>query len=347
LSNDSPGELDMDADGLADGSLTETDIDGDGLADKSPNETDIDGDGRADNAGSETDIDGDGLSDGARDEADIDGDGLANGLDMNMDGDGLSNLQDPDPDGTGVDDSTLDILYDVPGNPPVFADDALAADTLAFVSGEVRKALQVPANDPGLRVRVLVGDGTDNQAGRWGQFITGLWRYFSADRVQVWGRWCYPAGETDPSKLRIFATYSYNGPFPGRLEDYANPENYVVSDENKLYAGYTASIGEFSLTRIASSPNVFLSWLPNTPVRFAYLAPNEQATGFAPPVEPLRTALGGFPNFSERSLFFSGDLPSSSPFPGIDPVLGLLRTIRQVNLTWYGQQEALQLLQTD
>lgn len=334
LANDDPAELDMDADGLADGALRETDIDGDGLADNSPNETDIDGDGRADNVADETDIDGDGLADGARGEADIDGDGVANGLDGNVDGDALANLQDPDLDGTGVDDSTLDILYEVPDNPRAYADDALAADSIAFVSAEVRKALQIPVNDPGLRVRVQLNDPTGNQPGRWGGLITGVWRYFSADRIQVWAKWCYPADDPDPAKLRIFASYTYKGPLSGRIEDYANPENYDVSDESKLAAGYSIPPGELSLVRIATSPSLGLSWVPGSPVNFGYSAPGDDLTGFPPPTERLRTALLGYPD---------GNLPSSIPFPGVEPVLKVLRTIRQVNLTWYGQLEARQL----
>jgi hypothetical protein len=101
-------------------------------------------------------------------------------------------------------------------------------------------------------------------------------------------------------------------------------------------------VGEFSLTRIASSPNVFIYWFPGQPVGFYYTAPNAQATGFAPPYEPLRTALAGYPNFSARSdyLSFSGNLSTTANFQGVSPVLGLLRTIRQTNLTWYGGLEA-------
>ena len=340
LADDAPMETDIDSDGLLDGALGETDIDGDGLADNAAKETDIDGDGRPDNAATETDIDGDGSADGSQGEPDTDGDGVANSLDPDTDGDGLGNNIDPDLDGTGVDDSTLDILYEVPGNPRAYANDASVTSITGFVDTEVRKALQIPATDTGLRVRVQINGGTVDQPGQWGGRITGVWRYFSSDRIQLWARWCYPAN--DPSQLKIFVEYSYAGPRPGKTEDYVNPANYVVSGENRLYAGYATAVGEFSLTRIASSPNVFVSWLPGQPVGFFYTAPNEQATGFAPPYEALRTSLAAYPNFSSSSQYldFSGDLSAAANLQGVQPILALLRTIRQVNQTWYGGLEA-------
>jgi hypothetical protein len=328
LADNASNETDIDGDGLADNAFNETDIDGDGLADNAPNETDIDGDGLADDAATETDIDGDGAADGSQSEPDIDGDGMANGLDPDTDGDGLANNTDPDLDGTGVDDSTLDILYENPSNPRYYANDASVTSITGPVDAEVRKALQIPATDAGLRVRVLINSGTVDQPGQWNGLITGVWRYLSSDRIQLWARWCYPAN--DPSQLKIFVEYRYARP------------NYVVSEENRLYAGYTTAVGEFSLTRIASSPNVFIYWLPGQPVGFYYTAPNQQATGFAPPYEPLRTALAGYPNFFARSdyLSFSGNLSTAANFQGVSPVLELLRTIRQTNLTWYGGLEA-------
>ena len=343
LADDAAGETDIDGDGLLDGVVRETDIDGDGLVDNAANETDIDGDGRPDNAATETDIDGDGSVDGSRSEPDTDGDGVANSLDADTDGDGLANNADPDMDGTGVDDSTLDILYEAPGNPRIYANDASAASTIAFVDAEVRKALQIPAADAGLRVRVQINGGTVDQPGQWGGRITGVWRYFSSDRIQLWARWCYPAN--DPSQLKVFVNYEYVGPYRGNPMDFYDPANYAVSQENRLYAGYSTSVGEFSLTMLASSPNVFISWLPGQPVGFFYTAPNAQATGVAPPYEALRTALAGYPDFTSSSQYldFSGNLSTAANFQGVQPILGLLRTIRQVNLTWYGGLEAAQI----
>ncbi len=343
LADDARTETDIDSDGLLDGELRETDIDGDGLTDSAANETDIDGDGLPDNAATETDIDGDGSADGSRSEPDIDGDGVANSLDADTDGDGLANNADPEMDGTGVDDSILDILYEAPGNPRTYANDASAASTIAFVDAEVRKVLQIPATDAGLRVRVQINGGTVDQPGQWGGRMTGVWRYFSSDRIQLWAKWCYPAN--DPSQLKVFVNYEYAGPYRGNPMDFYDPANYVVSQENRLYAGYSISLGEFSLTILASSPNVFISWLPGQPVGFFYTAPNAQATGVAPPYEALRTALAGYPNFSSSSHFldFSGNLSTAADFQGVQPILGLLRTIRQVNLNWYGGLEAAQI----
>jgi hypothetical protein len=90
---------------------------------------------------------------------------------------------------------------------------------------------------------------------------------------------------------------------------------------------------------------VFIYWLPGQPVEFFYSAPNAQATGFAPPYDALRAALGGYPNFTSsiQYLDFSADLSTAANFQGVQPILGLLRTIRQVNLNWYGQLENRQI----
>jgi hypothetical protein len=90
---------------------------------------------------------------------------------------------------------------------------------------------------------------------------------------------------------------------------------------------------------------VFIGWLPGQPVEFFYSAPNAQATGFAPPYDALRAALDGYPNFTSNVAYldFSADLSTAVNFQGVQPILRLLRTIRQVNLNWYGQLEAQQL----
>jgi hypothetical protein len=355
LPNDSPFELDMDADGVADHAPEERDIDGDGLPDDDPREMDIDGDGLADDARNELDVDGDGILDTARNEDDIDGDGtpdiarsefdidgdgIANGLDGDMDGDGAANGADRDPDGSGIDDSTLDILYESPGNPPSYVNDALVAPIIAEVSSQLRRTLQIRDDDPGLRVRVQIGEGLAGQPGKWGSLITGVWRYWSPDRIQIWAKWAYPM--TDPGRIALFARYQYTGPYSGRMEDYSNPVYYVISGESRLYSGYATSPGEFSLSRITASPTVFISWVTGSPAGFFYTAPNEQATGFPPPREALNAALARFPDFApaDASLGFSGNLSASPEFPGIDPILSLHRTIRQTNRAWYGQLEA-------
>jgi len=355
LPNDSPFEADMDADGLADHAPAEQDIDGDGLPDDDPREMDIDGDGRADDARNELDVDGDGILDVARNEDDIDGDGIpdiarsefdidgdgvANGLDGDMDGDGAGNGVDGDPDGSGIDDATLDILYETPGNPPSFVSDASAAPIIAKVSSQLRQTLQLRDNDPGLRVRVQIGEGLAGQPGKWGSLITGVWRYWSEDRIQIWAKWAYPIA--DPDNITLFARYQYTGPYSGKIEDYANPLYYVISEESRLYSGYATTPGEFSLSRTTASPTVFISWLSGSPAGFFYTAPNEQATGFPPPRDALNAALAIFPDFTPADAYlgFSGNLSASPGFPGTDPILSLHRTIRQTNRSWYGQLEA-------
>lgn len=316
LADDAANETDIDGDGLSDSEVRETDIDSDGLADNAANETDIDGDGLSDNAASETDIDGDGLADGGSVEFDIDGDATANGLDSDVDGDGLANSSDADMNGTGV----INDIFQTAGADAAYAADTTVASTIAFVSAEVRRVLQIPDTDSGLRVRV--------SASQFGTWVTGVWRYLSTDNIQVYANWCYPS--SDPSQLKVFVNWQYTGPYSGIPADYYNPSNYAVSEENRLYAQYPG--GAFT----------FLSWVPPQPVGFYYSAPNQQATGFAPPYESLRVALGSYPNFSssQQYLDFSGNLVSSVGFPGVQPIINLQRTIMQVSRTWYGQLEA-------
>lgn len=316
LADDAAGEADIDGDGLFDGELREADIDGDGLADGSAAETDIDGDGRADGASAETDIDGDGREDGTIGEWDIDGDGSANGLDGDVDGDGLANINDTDHDGTGIND---DILYESPGNPPSYADDASVKTIIDYVSAEVRRVLQLSTNDAGLRVRVQPG----SFAGR----VNGVWRYFTSDQIQIWAKWAYSL--SNPSDLTLFVNYSYVGPYTGNMEDYTNPTNYVISEENRFYS------------MLPRGPLTFFSWMPGSPVNFYYTAPNEQATGIPPPISALTTALSSIPGFYTRGDSFSGDVMPA--FTGIQPVVNLLRTIQTVTRNWNGQFEASQL----
>ena len=353
LSNVSSQELDMDADGLADDAVLETDIDGDGLldgerretdidsdglADNAPNETDIDGDGLSDTAASETDIDGDGLADGVSGEVDIDGDASANGLDGDMDGDGLANNSDPDMHGTGV-------LNDIfAGADEAYASDASAASTIAYVSGEVRRILQIAATDPGLRVRV--------SADQFGSLITGVWRYLSPDNIQVYAKWCYPAN--NPSDLQIAVIYRYGGPYSGNPVDYANPAYYSISEESRVYSQYPGG----GMT--------FVSWMPQQPAGFYFGAifqtytsiPSSLATGgfyygtasgepsdFTPPYQTLVNALSSYPNLTSdpQYLTFSGNFGSTPGLPSLQPLINLQRTVMQVSRAWYGQQEARQL----
>jgi len=353
IANDNAAELDMDADGLLDNAANESDIDGDRLADNSKleldidadgrpdtatNESDIDGDGLADNAANEMDIDGDNLLDGGSGEFDIDGDGSANGLDGDVDGDGLANNSDADMHGTGV-------LNDIfAGADEAYAPDASAASTIAFVSAEVRRRLQIPASDKGLRVRV--------SANPFGALVTGVWRYLSSDNIQVYAKWSYPAN--NPADIHIAAIYRYNGPYSGNPADYTNPAYYSISEESRVYSQYPGG----GMT--------FVSWVPQQPAGFYFGAifqtytsiSSSLATGgfyygtasgepsdFTPPYQTLVNALSAYPNITSDSqyLTFSGNLGSAPGLPNLQPLIKLQRTIMQVSRAWYGQLEAQQL----
>jgi len=158
---------------------------------------------------------------------------------------------------------------------------------------------------------------------QFGDLVTGVWRYLTPDKIQVWAKWSYPA--SDPEQIKIFVNYEYTGPYSGNFADYVNPANYAISQENRLYAGYLGGVV------------IFLSWLPDQPVGFYYSAPGEHATGFPAPIEPLKAALGSLPNFSNGENSFQGNLSKDVGFKGVQPILGLARTINQVNLTWYTQ----------
>lgn len=317
LADDAATETDMDGDGLSDGAVSELDIDGDGQLDNAIAEIDIDGDGLADNDATETDIDGDGLADDGRGEVDIDGDASANGLDGDVDGDGLANNSDADMSGTGV---INDIFV---GADSAYAPDLNVASTISFVSGEIRRILQIPSSDNGLRVRV--------SATQVGDRVTGVWRYLSADNIQVYSNWCYSV--SNPSDLKIAVIYQYSGPYSGNPADYTNPANYTVSEENRVYAQFPGG----GIT--------FVSWVPPQPAGFYYTAPNQQATGFAPPYQPLVNALASLPNFisDQQYLSFSGNLGSAPGLPSLQPVIDLQRTIMQVSRTWYGRLESTQI----
>jgi hypothetical protein len=316
LADDAAAETDIDGDGLLDGERRETDIDGDGLADNAANETDIDGDGLADNAANETDIDGDGLVDGGRDEVDTDGDGSANGLDVDMDGDSLANNSDPDMYGTG----DINDIFQLPGSEEAYAADASVASTIAYVSGQIRQKLQIPATDKGLRVRV--------NPVLFGSLVTGVWRYLSSDNIQVWAKWCYPLD--NPADLNIATQYSYDGPLSGNSADYVNPANYFISEESRVYSGYPGGGG------------YIINWQPQQPAIFGFSVPSEQATGF---YQPLVNALASLPNFTpnQPDLSFSADLGTSPGLSSLQTLVKLERISMQVSRAWYGQQEARQL----
>ncbi|MFM8365420.1 MAG: hypothetical protein ACKOAS_09750, partial [Verrucomicrobiota bacterium] len=193
--------------------------------------------------------------------------------------------------------------------------------------------LQIPATDKGLRVRV--------NPVPFGSLVTGVWRYLSADNIQVWAKWCYSA--SNPSDLNITAHYIYTGPYSGNPADYTNPANYAVSEESRLIAEYPfgAPINGTPETTVGTS----VGWTPGQPAGFYFTALNQQATGFAPPYQPLANALGSLPNFAsdQQYLGFSGNLGTSPGLSTLQPLINLQRTIMNVSRAWYGPLEAAQL----
>jgi len=252
-------------------------------------------------------------------------DKIVGGEGMDMEVDTGDRFADGDTDGDGYDNDydSMDILYEASSNPPAYADDASAAPIIAAVDGQVRNFLSIAAADSGLRVRVQINDGTVTQPGRFGDRVTGVWRYLTPDKIQVWGKWSYPA--SDPSQVNLAVQWSYSGPLlpaeqvlSGDVADYLNPANYSISEESRLYAGFL------------NGPITFIGWLPGTPANFYYTAPNEQATGFPAPIEGLKATLASVPSFTNSGDSFSGDFSASPGLPGVQPVLDVLRTINRV-----------------
>jgi len=328
-------ETDIDGDGLADDAATETDMDGDGLSDAAVSETDIDGDGQLDNAVAETDIDGDGLADNAASETDIDGDGLADGVrgEVDTDGDASANGLDGDVDGDGLVNNSDPDMHGTGDINDIFqlagSEEAYAADA------SVASTIAYVSGQIRQKLQIAATDqGLRVRVNPvpFGSFVTGVWRYLSSDNIQVWGKWCYPLD--NPAGLNIVTQYSYVGPLSGNPADYVNPANYSISEESRVYSGYPGGGG------------TFVSWLPQQPAGFYFSVPGEQATGFAPPpLQTLVNALSAYPNLTSdpQYLTFSGDLSSSPGLPSLQPLINLQRIVMQVSRTWYGQLEAQQL----
>jgi hypothetical protein len=230
---------------------------------------------------------------------DVGRDQLVGGDGLDREGDAEDRLVDGDDDGDGYDNGyeILDILYESPGSASAYADDAAAAPVIAAVTAEIRALLQLPSDDAGLGVRVA--------RDRFGTFVTGVWRYLTPDRIQVWGRWAYP--ESDPSQINAFAQYSYTGPYSGNVDDYTNPSNYVVSEERRVYANS------------GKGPLIFVSWLPDRPATFSFTALDPQT------VDAIRVAIGSMPNFTTAGDSFSGAFSTVPGLPGVRPVVDLVR----------------------
>jgi hypothetical protein len=236
-------------------------------------------------------------------------DRLVGGEGLDREVDTLDRFADGDVDGDGYDNDydRMDILLGV-GSELAYADDATVAPIITAVSGEIRGLLNLAAADAGFRVRV--------QREQFGDRVTGVWRYLTPDKIQVWGRWAYST--TNPAEVKAFVQYQYTGPYSGDPADYANPANYVISEESRLYAGFLGG------------PSTFVGWLPDEPAGFSYSVPDDQATGFPVPIEALKAALSSLPNFTSTDNSLQGNFSTVPGLPGIQPVIGLVRTIDQV-----------------
>jgi hypothetical protein len=337
LADNALNETDIDGDGLADNALNETDIDGDGLSDAAVNETDIDGDGQLDNAIAETDIDGDGLADNAASETDIDGDGLADGVagEVDTDGDGSANGLDGDVDGDGLANNSDAEMYGTGDINDIFqtagAEEAYAPDaSVASTIAYVSDQLRQKLQIPATDkgLRVRV-------QGPFGSRVTGVWRYLSSDNIQVWGKWSYPA--SDPSQLNLAVQWKYSGPpvtvdqvLSGDIADYLNPANYSISEESVVYSGYPGGGG------------IYIFWQPQQPASYGFSVPSEQATRF---YQPLINALASLPNFTldQQYLSFSADLGTAPGLSSLQTLVNLERIKMQLDRAGYGQLEAQQL----
>jgi hypothetical protein len=256
-------------------------------------------------------------------DGEVGGDRLIGGQGLDRESDPQDRFEDGDSDGDGYD-NDYD-FFDILSADSAYLDDGSVASIIEAVSAELLTILQVPTADGGLRVRVS-NDGTANAPGRFEGMASGVWRYLTPDKIQVWARWCCPVA--DPSQVKAFVQYQYVGPYSGNPADYSDIENYVISEESRLYANYLRG------------PSTFVSWLPGDPLGFYYSVANEQATGYPPPIERLTAALGSLPNFVASGDSFAGDLSVDAGFHGIQPVINLLRTIDQVSRAWYAELKA-------
>ena len=208
-----------------------------------------------------------------------------------------------------------DIFFET-GSDEAYAADALVADTIARVETELRKVLKISATEPGVRVRVLKGAFLGASA--------GLWRYLSADNIQVWARWILPTNTS--SGLKLFAQYQYKGPYSGDSAEFFNPANYAISEESRLYVQDTDIGGQIA------------SWTPGRPVNFWTLLTREVPGGWTFTVESLTAELAPLTNlsvngdaFGERYFTVSADLTTSPEFPGLQPILDVQRKLRRIS----------------
>lgn len=208
-----------------------------------------------------------------------------------------------------------DIFFET-GNEETYVADASVADTIARVETELRKVLKISATEPGVRVRV-------QKEGFRGQ-TNGLWRYVSADNIQVWARWILPTNTS--SGLKLFALYQYTGPYSGDSAEFFNPANYAISEESRLYVQDTNIGGQIA------------SWTPGRPVNFWTILTREVPGGSTFTAESLTAEFAPLTNlsvngdgFGEQYFTVSADLTTSPEFPGLQPILDVQRKLRRIS----------------
>ena len=218
-----------------------------------------------------------------------------------------------DPVGTGpaAKAPVLDII-DLAGD-EVYVPDASVADTLSRVEGELRTFLKISATEPGLRLRLR-----KPFAAGW---VSGTWRYLSADNLQVWAMWAYPSN--NPSALNFLATDRF---IPTELTDEAqlrDPANFTIGEDRQL------SVWDADFNISAAS------WNPGRPLSFSATLAHDGTAGSSLSVEKIKAALGSYPNLeivsseANPSYFgISGDYQTSSEFPGLQLILDLKRTLQ-------------------
>ena len=202
------------------------------------------------------------------------------------------------------------------GSDEAYVSDASATETIARVETELRTVLKISATEPGLRVRV--------QKGNFRGDTCGLWRYVSADNIQLWARWILSTNTS--SGLKLFVQTHYTGPYSGDSAEFFNPANYAISEESRLYVQDVNLHGQIA------------SWTPPLPVNFWTLLTREVPGGSTFTVDSLRAEFASLSNLSVNGDTFGGqyftvsaDLTTSPEFPGLQPILDVQRTLRRIS----------------
>lgn len=217
--------------------------------------------------------------------------------------------------------AVVDDILELNGGDKVFAPDASVSETIARVESELRKVLGISATEPGLRARVQAAGLLGDLKGDLKGVVAGIWRYLSADNLQVWAKWSYPSN--NPSALNLFGLYSYNGPYSAEEAEFYNPTNYSVSSEQRLYLNDPILGG------------LTASWTPGQPVNFWTLLKLQDQTGSSLSVEGIRSEFEAYPNLNVSDdlgsfVTISADFQKSPAFPGLQPILEAQRTLRRI-----------------